>query len=260
MSTMHTDKGPAPGRVGLLVLALMLVSGGGTSRAQSPDRRPGVAKGPLNKGKARSQGPRRMRGTFFWSGSAARKRGYLGVHLHPLTNELRRHFGAPGSSGVLVAKVDADSPAVRAGIKVGDVLVELAGRRVVTILDVAFAVRDKGAGDTCQLKVVRKGKEHVLRATLAARVRPQIDMSPFFRFNPGRGDVRIQLDSKSFDEAMKELRKQMKDLGKHREIFQYFKQERDLEQRLRQMERKLRRLEKRLQSKRSKQRRGPSMS
>ena len=259
MSKIHTDRGPAHGRVGLLVLAVLLASGGGVSRAQRPDRRPGVAKGPLNKGKARSQGPRRLRGTFFWSG-ATRKRGYLGVHLHPLTDELRRHFGAPGGAGVLVAKVDADSPAVHAGIKVGDVLVELAGRRVVTIFDVAFAVRDKGAGDACRLKVVRNGKEHLLRATLAERVRPQIDMSPFFYFNPRRSDVRIQLDSRSFDEAMKELRKQMKDLGKHREIFQFFKQERELEQRLRQMERKLRRLEKRMQSQRRLKQRGPTIS
>lgn len=241
------DPGGRHGRVGLLVLAALLTSSG-AAWAERPERRPTVRKG--QQGTRGPGAPGQWRGTFFWS-SGGGKRGYLGVVLHPMTRELRKHFGAPDDAGVLLAKVDADSPAQKAGLQVGDVVLEVAGQRVATIWDVALAVRHMRAGDLCRLKVVRGGKELALQARLVERSRPQVDMSPFFRLGPDRGDPNLQLDARSFEEAMKQLRKQMKDLGSHRELFQYFQQERDLEQRLRQMEQKLRALEKRLQSRRS---------
>jgi membrane-associated protease RseP (regulator of RpoE activity) len=242
------------GPVGLLVLALLL-AGAAPAGAQGPDRTPSARKGARGKG-SKDVKARQRRGRFFWRGST-HKRAYLGVHLHPLTAELRKHYGAPAGTGLLVAKVDPDSPATRAGIKVGDVLVALDGQTLGSIWSVGMAVRHKRAGDQCQLRVVRKGKELALTAKLVERSVPQIDVSPFLRLR--QGDFNIHVDARSFEEAVKQLQRQMKQMKQlkdvpNRELFQFFKQqrkERDLEQRLKQMERKLRRLEKRLKQSRS---------
>jgi S1-C subfamily serine protease len=63
---------------------------------------------------------------FDWSIQKPR----LGVMVTALTPELRTHFGAAADRGLLVARVELDSPAARAGIKVGDVLVEVGGTSV----------------------------------------------------------------------------------------------------------------------------------
>src|SRR5262245_15606747 len=46
--------------------------------------------------------------------------GFLGVQLIGITPELRQHYGVPKDAGVLVGAVEADSPAAKAGIQVGD--------------------------------------------------------------------------------------------------------------------------------------------
>src|ERR1700674_1056075 len=56
------------------------------------------------------------------------KRGYLGVELSELTPELRAHFGAPESAGVMVARVAAGSPAEKGGLNVGDIITSLYGQ------------------------------------------------------------------------------------------------------------------------------------
>jgi S1-C subfamily serine protease len=55
---------------------------------------------------------------FEWSTS----KGRLGVMVMSLTPELRKHFGAPDDRGVLVAHVEPDTPAAKAGVEVGDVI------------------------------------------------------------------------------------------------------------------------------------------
>ncbi|MFA7172073.1 MAG: Do family serine endopeptidase [Kiritimatiellia bacterium] len=60
------------------------------------------------------------------------KRGYIGVYLNPgdVTQEMARSFGYDQSGGVLIADVMEDGPAAKAGIKSGDIMIELNGEKI----------------------------------------------------------------------------------------------------------------------------------
>ncbi len=98
-----------------------------------------------------------------WSTS----RGRLGVMVMSLTPELRKHFGAPEDRGVLVAHLDPGTPAAAAGIKVGDVIVEVHGRMIDAAPDVLSALADVGKGQHAKIELVRDGRSHTLDAVLA---------------------------------------------------------------------------------------------
>ena len=89
----------------------------------------------------------------------------LGVELVDTTAELREHFGGRQDAGVLVGKVVAGSAAEKAGVRVGDLLVSVAGEPVETPGDVIEAVSEN-AGKTIDIEVVRDGRLQKLTATL----------------------------------------------------------------------------------------------
>ena len=111
---------------------------------------------------------------FEWSTS----KGRLGVMVMSLTPELRKHFGAPEDRGVLVAHVDPDTPAAKAGIEVGDVIVEVRGRKIDTAPDVLSAVEDLGKGEQVKITVLRDGRSRSLDATLANNATANASWSP----------------------------------------------------------------------------------
>ena len=84
-----------------------------------------------------------------------------------LTPELRGYFGAAADRGVLVARVEPNSPAAAAGVAVGDVLVEVKGHEVAEAPDVLETLLDTPKGERVPLVVVRRGKSQTLTATLA---------------------------------------------------------------------------------------------
>ena len=92
--------------------------------------------------------------------------GRLGAQIADMTEDLRKYFGAPTDSGVLVTHVDADQPAAKAGLKVGDVIIEVAGQKVEDPSDLIDAVADKDAGAQVKLLVVRERRTTTLTATL----------------------------------------------------------------------------------------------
>ncbi|HEV8231191.1 MAG TPA: PDZ domain-containing protein [Thermoanaerobaculia bacterium] len=95
--------------------------------------------------------------------------GFLGVRLIGITDELRAHYGAPKDAGVLVAEVEPDSPAARAGIQVGDVLTTVDGERVTSTWDVSRSVRRKKGGETVEIELVRGRSSRKVSATLEER-------------------------------------------------------------------------------------------
>jgi len=95
--------------------------------------------------------------------------GFLGVRLIGITDELRGHYGAPKDAGVLVGGVEADSPAARAGIEVGDVITSVDGREVSSTGDLSRAVRRKKAGETVEIELVRGRGSRKVTVTLDER-------------------------------------------------------------------------------------------
>lgn len=98
-------------------------------------------------------------------------RGFLGVQLMSLTPELRVHFGLSEDVGVMVAKVEANSPAEQAGVQVGDILTELDGETVDSSRKLARYVRRKEEGDTVSLGLWRDGGAQTVFVTIAERQR-----------------------------------------------------------------------------------------
>jgi serine protease Do len=89
-------------------------------------------------------------------------RGWLGVQIQPLTPELAREFSAKDVRGVLVSDVVPDSPAAKAGIQRGDVLIEFDGKKLETPVDLQRAVGLFSPGQSARLKVWRdKGEKSV---------------------------------------------------------------------------------------------------
>lgn len=145
-------------------------------------------------------------GNVFFAPGA--ERGFLGVQLTDLTPELRRHFGANEDQGVLVAKVVEDSPAARAGLKVGDVLTHIDGEAVSSSFDVTTRIGAREDGEVVGLEVVRDGRVDDLSATLETRERPQIEVGHVLRHLPRGegGSFAFEFDPESFEKQMEEMR------------------------------------------------------
>lgn len=93
---------------------------------------------------------------------------YLGVSLGPLTPAIRRLSGLDVDQGALVLGMDPDAPAAKAGVRPGDVIVELAGQPVRTIEDVLTALRQTQPGETQPLVFIRRGERHEVKVTIGA--------------------------------------------------------------------------------------------
>ena len=105
------------------------------------------------------------------------QRGFLGVSLTDLSPELREYFQVDHEHGVLVSRVEEDSPADDAGVRVGDVITMVDGDDVRSGQDISRAVREKDEGDAIDMEVWRDGRPQTLTAIAAEREKIQIDLS-----------------------------------------------------------------------------------
>lgn len=96
-------------------------------------------------------------------------RGWLGVGIQELTPELAENFGVEPMSGVLVSQVFDGGPADRAGVKVGDIILELDGRRMTSGRQLTGTVAGLPPGKQVELKLNREGKTVALKLKLGER-------------------------------------------------------------------------------------------
>jgi serine protease Do len=94
---------------------------------------------------------------------------YLGVGVCDMEADRAKALKLKEESGVEIKSVDADSPAQKAGLKVGDVVVEYNGQKVEGNEQFARLVRETPAGRPARLKVVREGNTVDLSATIGTR-------------------------------------------------------------------------------------------
>lgn len=95
------------------------------------------------------------------------RRGVLGVVTQDLTPDLAEAFGIGSRRGAVVARVFADSAASRAGLKAGDVVVEINGRKVRSAADMRNQVGLLNIGDKLNMTVLRDGKQRRMTAVIA---------------------------------------------------------------------------------------------
>ena len=85
-------------------------------------------------------------------------RGWLGVSIQEMTPELAKSFGLTDNKGALVAQVMSGSPAEKAGIEQGDVIVEFDGKAISESKDLPQVVASTPVGKSVNVKLLRNGK------------------------------------------------------------------------------------------------------
>ena len=93
-------------------------------------------------------------------------RGFLGVQLQELSKDLAEYFGAKENGGALILKVNPDSPAAKAGLKDGDVIVKLAGKDIASPGNVTETLNDFKKGDKVDIEIMRHQKKQTINAEL----------------------------------------------------------------------------------------------
>jgi serine protease Do len=85
-------------------------------------------------------------------------RGYLGIEIGNLDYEKAQAWGLSSTDGALVGRVDENTPAGRAGVRHGDVILEVDGRKVTNTRDLINYVSAKGPEATVRLTLLRDGE------------------------------------------------------------------------------------------------------
>src|SRR5260370_2634179 len=94
-------------------------------------------------------------------------RGFIGILPQELTPDMAKALGMPNVKGVAIASVDPDTPALRAGLKVGDVITAINGTPVDDVNAFRFQIAGFEAGTTVRLKIWRGGQNPGLPLKLA---------------------------------------------------------------------------------------------
>jgi serine protease Do len=94
------------------------------------------------------------------------RRGWLGVRIQQVTDEIAESLNIKPARGALVAGVDDKGPAKPAGIEPGDVIVKFDGKDIKEMRDLPRVVADTPVGKQAPVVVIRKGKEETKTVTL----------------------------------------------------------------------------------------------
>src|SRR5579885_2802184 len=93
-------------------------------------------------------------------------RGWIGVQIQPVTSEIADSLGLKNARGALVAEPQPGSPAQKAGIKAGDVIVSVNGETVTDARNLARRISAMAPGTSVKLGIIRSGREDTLTLTL----------------------------------------------------------------------------------------------
>jgi serine protease Do len=94
------------------------------------------------------------------------RRGWLGVRVQSMSDEIVESMGLQKNTGALVADVTEGSPGKAAGIEPGDVIIEFNGKPIKDMKELPKAVASTDIGASVAVKLIRKGKEMSLNVTI----------------------------------------------------------------------------------------------
>lgn len=97
------------------------------------------------------------------------ERGYLGVRIQPITEDLADSLGIAHNKGEFIQLVEPDGPAAKAGLQAGDVVLKVDNKEVTKDQTLSFIVANTAPGNRIPVEVLRGGKRQTLTATVAKR-------------------------------------------------------------------------------------------
>jgi len=154
---------------------------------------------------------------------ALEKRKFIGVSLQELNKEMAEYFGVKEGTGLLVGQFSENSPAQKAGLKIGDVILRADGKRVETVAELSELIQDKKKGDKIKLEIIRDKKPMSLDVEIAeedsgfeAMLRSFEEYQQDFQ-DQMRNSVELQKSlgtDKLHDEGLKQFSEEMQKLPK----------------------------------------------
>jgi serine protease Do len=119
-------------------------------------------------------------------------RGYLGLFPQDVTPEIAKQFGLSGPGGALVSEVSPDSPAAKAGLKRGDVILKLNGTPVEGENDLRLRISQTPPGTDVKLQISRDGKLQDVTVDLAEFPEKEANATPGESNGGGLQGVNVQ--------------------------------------------------------------------
>ncbi|MEO0500827.1 MAG: Do family serine endopeptidase, partial [Pseudomonadota bacterium] len=101
------------------------------------------------------------------------RRGFLGVQIQRVTEDIAAAFGLPEDRGEIVASVEPGGPADKAGIREGDIIVKVNDQEVTDTNNLSFLISNSAIGSRVPIELIRDGDRRTVTATLGERPQPQ---------------------------------------------------------------------------------------
>jgi serine protease Do len=112
----------------------------------------------------------------------AMERGYLGIGIAPVDDDVSAALGLPKNRGEIVQRVEPGAAGEKAGLKQGDVVTKVNGRDISPEQTLSFIVANTAPGTRVPLQVIRDGKTMTISAVVGTR--PPEDKLAAQQFNP----------------------------------------------------------------------------
>ncbi len=151
-------------------------------------------------------------------------RKYIGIYLEEINRELSEYFGVKEGRGLLVAKITKDSPAEKAGLKVGDVIIKADGIRTERARDLTGVIQDKEKGERIKLELLRNKKVRSVEVEIEEERsgfsysykdwEDYVDSWDSYSKNLEKQYKKWQ-DSEEYEKLMKRLNKKLEEIGEN---------------------------------------------
>lgn len=188
-------------------------------------------------------------------------RNYIGVSLNDLNDQLGSYFGVEDGQGALITEVSEDTPAEKAGLKAGDVIVEVNDKPVDGYRDIKRQISKKDPGETIAVKVLRDKQEMTFNVEIAEHESssygyhynyngPDIDLRSLdiqipklkgFIHSLYDDEVMQYFDSEEFENDMKDFAREMEQMKKELKETKRFEKE-DIKKEIEQLKKELQEL------------------